>query len=161
MPRFRVFASALGGLSLLLFACGEVIEQEPTDDQDVRVGPEDEDDHPEHPDTDAPEDLGEFADQAIAAAADERGVAEDEVEILRSEEVEWPDGARGCPEEGEMYTQAIVSGYLVVLDAAGEEQSWHGGEDEAPFLCEDPQTDVVGDPDDGDDPADGTATNGS
>jgi hypothetical protein len=148
----RTLTSALGGLALLLAACGGATDESPPASEDVdeaapEAGEEDDADDTDSDDAeaDAPADLGEFTEQAIAAAADGRGVTEEEVEVLRSEEVEWPDGARGCPEEGEMYTQAIVPGYLVVLDVAGEEQSWHGAEGEPPFHCEDPQTDVVAD----------------
>jgi hypothetical protein len=41
-----------------------------------------------------------------------------------------------------MYTQAIVPGYLVVLEIDGEEHHYHGGEGERPFRCEDPQDPV-------------------
>src|SRR5439155_25200469 len=39
--------------------------------------------------------------------------------IVRAESVVWNDGSLGCPEAGMMYTQALVNGYWVVLDAAG------------------------------------------
>lgn len=42
------------------------------------------------------------------------------VRVLKSEAVEWGDGSLGCPQPGMMYTQAIVSGYHVIL-AVGEE----------------------------------------
>ncbi len=143
MRQHRVTTSLLGALALLLAACGGATDESPPASQDVdEAAPDAEDDDEDADDVedgDAPADLDEFLDQAIAAAVAERGVAEEEIEVLRAEEVEWPDGARGCPEEGEMYTQAIVPGYLAVLDVAGEEQYWHGAEDEAPFHCEDPQ----------------------
>jgi hypothetical protein len=151
MRHRRTLTATIAGLALLLAACGEATEESPPAEREVEeTTPGDEDDETDEAAdgdeaSEVPADLGEFTEQAIAAAAAERGVAEEEIEVLRSEEVEWPDGARGCPEEGEMYTQAIVPGYLAVLDVAGEEQSWHGAEDEAPFHCEEPQTDVVGD----------------
>ena len=40
--------------------------------------------------------------------------------IVRAESVVWNDGSLGCPEPGMMYTQALVNGYWVVIDAAGE-----------------------------------------
>ena len=142
MRQHRVTTSLLGALALLLAACGGATDESPPAGQEVdEAAPdaENEEDADDVEDGDAPADLDEFLDQAIAAAVAERGVAEEEIEVLRAEEVEWPDGARGCPEEGEMYTQAIVPGYLAVLDVAGEEQYWHGAEGEAPFHCEDPQ----------------------
>jgi hypothetical protein len=40
--------------------------------------------------------------------------------IVRAESVVWNDGSLGCPESGMMYTQALVKGYWVVIDAAGQ-----------------------------------------
>ena len=37
----------------------------------------------------------------------------------------WPDGSLGCPKPGEMYTQMIVPGYRVVLQAGGERYAYH------------------------------------
>ncbi len=41
-----------------------------------------------------------------------------------AEEVEWPDGSLGCPEPGQLYTQAIVPGYRVVLVLDGREYDY-------------------------------------
>jgi len=40
--------------------------------------------------------------------------------MVRAESAVWSDGALGCPEHGVMYTQALVNGYFVVIDAAGQ-----------------------------------------
>ena len=40
--------------------------------------------------------------------------------IVRAESVVWNDGSLGCPEPGMMYTQALLNGYWVVIDAAGQ-----------------------------------------
>jgi hypothetical protein len=45
-------------------------------------------------------------------------VARDKLVIVRAESVVWNDGSLGCPEPGMMYTQALVNGYWVVIDAA-------------------------------------------
>lgn len=82
--------------------------------------------------------LDDAVDLAVRDAADEHGVAPDAVEVLRAEEVEWPDGARGCPREDEVYTQAIVPGYLVTLAVGDEQVRYHAGEGEVPFPCDDP-----------------------
>src|SRR5438105_6235108 len=38
----------------------------------------------------------------------------------RAESVVWNDGSLGCPEPEMMYTQALVNGYWVVIDASGQ-----------------------------------------
>lgn len=39
--------------------------------------------------------------------------------VARAESVEWPDGSLGCPQDDEMYTQALVSGTQILLDVDG------------------------------------------
>jgi hypothetical protein len=78
-------------------------------------------------------------DQAVVEAGGEAGVDPDEIEVLVAEEVTWPDGALGCPQPDGMYTQALVEGYRIVLDVAGEEVHYHGARGEPPFRCDDPQ----------------------
>lgn len=76
---------------------------------------------------------------AIADAADRTGVAPDSIEVVAFEEVTWPDGAMGCPQPGQMYTQALVEGYRVLLEVDGSQLSYHGARGGDPSLCEDPQ----------------------
>ena len=40
--------------------------------------------------------------------------------------VTWPDGSLGVAEPGQVYTQALVEGWLVILEADGEEYRYHG-----------------------------------
>ena len=47
-------------------------------------------------------------------------VAREQLVIVRAESVVWNDGSLGCPEPGMMYTQALVNGYWVVIEAAGQ-----------------------------------------
>jgi hypothetical protein len=47
--------------------------------------------------------------------------------IVRAESVMWNDGSLGCPEPGMMYTQALVNGYWVVIEAAGRTYDFRVG----------------------------------
>ena len=49
----------------------------------------------------------------------------EEVELISREEVEWPDGSLGCPEEDMMYVQALTPGYLLNLEAKGQKYEYH------------------------------------
>jgi hypothetical protein len=60
-----------------------------------------------------------------ADAATRAGVAPDEVRILTVESVTWADGSLGCPAPGMMYTQALVRGYRVRVEAAGTGLLYH------------------------------------
>ncbi len=42
-------------------------------------------------------------------------VDESAIEVLEVKAVQWPDGSLGCPQEGMVYTQAIVNGGQVIL----------------------------------------------
>ena len=42
-----------------------------------------------------------------------------------AESVTWNDGSLGCPQPGQVYTQATVPGYRVVLELAGQRYSYH------------------------------------
>ena len=64
------------------------------------------------------------------------GSSPDGVTVVDARAVTWPDGSLGCPEPGMMYTQVLVDGTLVVLEAGGSRYEYHGGD---PLLfCEHP-----------------------
>ncbi len=42
-------------------------------------------------------------------------IDESAIEVLEVRVVQWPDGSLGCPQEGMLYTQAIVDGGQVIL----------------------------------------------
>jgi hypothetical protein len=44
----------------------------------------------------------------------------DNITVERAESAIFPDGGLGCPKPGEIYTQAQVQGYWVVLRSAGK-----------------------------------------
>lgn len=80
----------------------------------------------------------ELLDQILADASRRTGVAVDELEITFAEAITWSDGSLDCPEPGQLYTQALVDGHQVVIDAAGEELDYRaaGG---GFRLCETPR----------------------
>ena len=62
---------------------------------------------------------GELLDKIRAELASEQSVSAGDVKVISAQAVNWPNGALGCPKPGMMYTQAIVPGYRVELEAAG------------------------------------------
>jgi len=77
--------------------------------------------------------------QAKADLAKRLGVAAAEVTVVSSDDVTWPDGSLGCPEPGMHYTQALIQGSRIILEAAGKQYHYHSGGTRPPFLCENPQ----------------------
>ena len=65
------------------------------------------------------------------------GIAAAEVTVVRAEEAVWNDGSLGCPEPGEFYTQALVSGFWVVLEAGGAEYDYRANDKGFFKLCRD------------------------
>jgi hypothetical protein len=73
----------------------------------------------------------------LADASTLTGVPATALVVLRDEAVTWPDGSLGCPEPGVVYTQALVPGYWVVLDAGGEPLDYRIGEGGSFVRCDD------------------------
>ena len=57
----------------------------------------------------------------VTDAARRTNTEPDAVEVIQAEAVTWNDGSLGCPEPGMVYTQALVDGYQVILQAGDEE----------------------------------------
>jgi hypothetical protein len=77
--------------------------------------------------------------QAILTDLEGRlGAPSDDVSVLTAVAETWSDGSLGCPKDGEMYTQALVDGYQVVVEVAGTEYDYRVGSGTDVRLCEDP-----------------------
>jgi hypothetical protein len=75
--------------------------------------------------------------EAIVADLMERaGVGRSAVHVVRTEQVIWPDGSLGCPQPDQMYTQALVDGYQVVLEQGGETYDYRVSDKGSFVLCE-------------------------
>jgi hypothetical protein len=161
--------AALCAALLLSTACGgtddggladEPVEDAPTDEVPVE---EPDDEAVEEPDDEAGEDpagdeitdqpgddaagssdplLGPEIQVALDDAAERSGLPRDELMITTTELVTWPDGAAGCPEPDTMYTQALVDGFRIVIEADGEAYHYLGVTGEEPTYCADPQDPV-------------------
>lgn len=72
---------------------------------------------------------GEVPPQLLAIFQDDLArralVKHEAITVVSATEQQWSDGAMGCPQPGQMYTQMIVPGYRVVLQAAGNKYSYH------------------------------------
>jgi hypothetical protein len=73
--------------------------------------------------------------QAIEDLAKKLGVAPSAIEVVRAEEVDWPDGSLGCPQPDMRYTQALVNGSFIQLRVQDQLYNYHSGGGRSPFLC--------------------------
>ena len=83
--------------------------------------------------------LAAHAESARSILAERYGVGIDEVEIITTERITWPNGAMGCPRKGVMYTQQLIEGYRVILRHGGRDHHYHGKTGGDPFYCAKPQ----------------------
>ena len=74
-------------------------------------------------------------DPILKEAARLANVDRDQLVIARAESVVWNDGSLGCPEPGMMYTQALLNGYWVVIEAAGQNYDFRVGSGGSFRLC--------------------------
>lgn len=138
MSRFTLLGAAL----IILTACSAGVPASPTiaptppdltqptpadTEPAMSLTPE-----PLPPSGDVPAELFRAMAEDAAAVA---GVPVGELVVDRAEAVVWSDGSLGCPARGELYTQALVEGYWVVLRAAGQEFDFRASQAGEVKLC--------------------------
>jgi hypothetical protein len=55
--------------------------------------------------------------------------------VKRAETVTWLDGSLGCPDPDAFYTQALVPGYRIQLEAGGQAFDYHTDQHGTLVLC--------------------------
>jgi len=83
-------------------------------------------------------------------------VASEAIRLISVEPVEWSDASLGCTQPGMMYAEVITPGYMVVLEARGEEYRYHTDLERLVVLCEARGASGVGPPQ----PPDGAVQDG-
>lgn len=140
--------ASLAVAALLLTACGgevgdEPVAEPPESGQDTDDTDDDLDEPADDPAAGGSDPLlGPEIQIAIDDVIERAGVAREDVLITVTELVTWPDSSLGCPEPDTMYTQALVEGYQIVLEAGGEEYHYHGADGDDPQYCADPQSPI-------------------
>jgi len=71
----------------------------------------------------------------IADLALRAGVSAEAIAVVSSEAIVWNDGSLGCPQPDVVYTQALVPGYQIILEAGGQKFDYHTSERNF-VLCE-------------------------
>ena len=72
---------------------------------------------------------------AVTDLAARTGVATDAITVREARAVQWSSGAMGCPKPGMNYTQALVPGVRLLLEAKGEVYYYHGRNGRKLFYC--------------------------
>ena len=58
------------------------------------------------------------------------------ITVVKAEAVIWNDGSLGCPQPGQVYTQALVKGYWIILEGNGRTYDYHATETGSFILCQ-------------------------
>ncbi len=56
--------------------------------------------------------------------------------VTTAKAMTWNDGSLGCPKPGQVYTQALVDGFQVVLEVDGERYDYRSSGGDSAQLCE-------------------------
>jgi hypothetical protein len=72
---------------------------------------------------------------ALDDAANRSTTARADIKVISEEAVIWPDGSLGCPKPGMLYTQALVAGYRIVLQAGELVLNYHAAARGKPVFC--------------------------
>ena len=72
---------------------------------------------------------------AMKDLSDRIGVAADVITVKDARSVQWGSGAMGCPKPGMNYTQALVPGIRLLLEANGTIYYYHGSTGKSLFYC--------------------------
>jgi len=78
-------------------------------------------------------------DWALQDAARRTRLDVTQLRVTLAEAVTWPDGALGCPEKDRQYSQVLVSGYRIRIEAGAKMLEYHGSLRGQPFLCPEPR----------------------
>ena len=81
---------------------------------------------------------------AVQDLATRLGVEVADIAVGPLEEVTWPDGSIGCPQPGQMYTQALVDGTRLILVVDGTDYAYHAGGGQELTYCAIPSDPVGG-----------------
>ena len=75
-------------------------------------------------------------DPVLADAAKRTGAVPSAIQVVQATATTWNDGSLGCPERGVMYTQALVDGYHVIVEANGQKLDYRVPLDGGFKVCE-------------------------
>jgi len=83
--------------------------------------------------------VGPEQQQAVAAAlrdaATHLGVAASDLSVQQVEARDWSDSSLGCPQPGNLYSQIVTPGFLIVINSRGKQLEYHSDTRARVVLC--------------------------
>ena len=75
-------------------------------------------------------------DAAMTDAATHLSLSRDQLRVEQVEARQWPDSSLGCPQPGQLYSQIVTPGYLLVITSAtGQRLEYHTDARSRVTLC--------------------------
>jgi len=93
-------------------------------------------------------DLQDLIEKAKENLAQRLSIPSSQIDLLEAADVVWSNASLGCPQPGMMYADVLTPGYLILLNANGQEYEYHASKSSDVFLCENPIPPVPGMPGD-------------
>jgi len=115
----KKFLISIALLTLIITACSpqeQATEEAPITDEQPTP-------------TDIQEDLTPAQRAAVAALSANLGLSTDEVTVVTTKAVEWPDSCVGIEGPQQSCAQVITPGFQIVLEANGKQVAYHTNED--------------------------------
>ncbi len=127
----RALALALASIALMLAACGpSTTPPTPTPTPLAAAIP---------PASGAtlvvPPESAALVDAALDDAASHLNVSRDTLRVDQVESRDWPDASLGCPQPGQLYSQVVTPGYLVMIASGGHQLEYHTDSRSRVMLC--------------------------
>src|ERR1051326_3086824 len=113
---------AMASATLLLAACSAVSPAPTPPPSPVAVPPE----------------SAAAVEAARQAAATHLGITADQLQASRVEAQQWPDASLGCPQPGQLYSQIVTPGYLVIVTSGNHQLEYHTDARGRVVLCHQP-----------------------
>jgi hypothetical protein len=79
--------------------------------------------------------LHSVTEAALAEAARQTGTDRSKLSVVQAEMVTWRDGSLGCPQPGMRYTDALVPGFRVRIQAGERVLDYHASSRGGLMLC--------------------------
>jgi len=75
-------------------------------------------------------------DAALADAAAHLGVSSAALKVDQVEPRQWGDSSLGCPKPGQMYSQIVTPGFVIVISGPGKQLEYHADTRGHVVLCQ-------------------------
>lgn len=84
-----------------------------------------------------PSEATPVVDAALTDAATHLSVGKDQLRVDQVEPRQWPDSSLGCPQPGQLYSQIVTPGYLIIISSssAGKQLEYHTDARSRVTLC--------------------------